>query len=103
MNWTNEDERAIFANYVCRQHLEIYKFDVYEAAVNLRNIYKMFHDNVRNIYELTTEQLPLFALHELIQSNNLDDWCDSVLAKPKEDVVLDLVFDCNIFYNEITL
>lgn len=62
---SEKDERSIFANNVCKLLVEKHKGNLTDAVKELKPIYDNFFDNVRNIYELVDNEIPLFALHEL--------------------------------------
>lgn len=97
MEWKNEDERAKFANKVCLLQVKHYCYDFYEAADNLEDIYQMFDENVRNIYELIDTQIPLFVLYELIHLDK-DDWLLEVLKITKQEAIDQVILDCISFY-----
>lgn len=63
---SEKDERSVFANSVCKLLVEKHKGDLTEAVKELAPIYRSFFNNVRNIYELVSREIPLFALYELL-------------------------------------
>lgn len=67
------DSRSTFANMVCKLLVEKYEKDFYKAIENIEPIYESFFENVRNIYELVDERIPLFALYEL-KKHGKDNW-----------------------------
>lgn len=70
----NLDFRSDFANDVCKLLVDKYNGDYMEAVKNIDNIYEHFFDNVRNIYELVDNEIPLFALYELLQDGAIDNF-----------------------------
>jgi hypothetical protein len=59
------DERSDFANDVCLLILKSVNNDIEEALKVVPKFYKHFDINVRNVYELISDGIPLFALYEL--------------------------------------
>ena len=59
------DERSNFANDVSLLILQSVHNDIEEALKLVPKFYKHFDINVRNVYELINNYIPLFALYEL--------------------------------------
>lgn len=66
-------DRSGFANRVCKLIYNQSNNDIDKAIDNGKNIFKDFSINVRNIYELIDEYIPLIAYYELIQ-NGADNY-----------------------------
>jgi len=62
----NQDPRAEFANEVCQLMINDCNGDFEKASKKIARFKDVhFEENVRNIYELIDNQIPLFALYDL--------------------------------------
>ncbi len=82
---TKFDSRSDFANMVCKLLYEKHKGEVYNALLELPPIYDAFEAHVDNIYELVSDEIPLFYLYEL-NKHGADNWgfTDKEYAKEKK-------------------
>lgn len=59
------DTRSVFANDVCRLIMQKNNGNIAKSLDEIEPIYNGFDENVRNVYELINNQIPLFALYDL--------------------------------------
>jgi hypothetical protein len=64
-NFEEHDDRAKFANRVCKLLIQASDKDYEKAVKQLDDIYEFFQEHVRNVYELIWHEIPLFGLYEL--------------------------------------
>ncbi len=67
------DSRSVFANNVCRLLVEKHGGIFDDAVDDLEETYNHFEEHVRNIYELISSEIPLFALYDL-KRYGADNW-----------------------------
>ena len=58
-------EREGLANLVCRNLYRLYEGQYNKLEPELKELFDGFEVNVKNIYELVDEEIPLFALYRL--------------------------------------
>jgi hypothetical protein len=83
----NQNSRSEFANLACKLLVKANGNNIESAVSNIQPLYDMFFDNVRNIYELVTSEIPLFTLYELTNTENLDDHCESYWEIDKKEAI----------------
>ena len=69
-----EDERVTFANYACKLLVEKHNGDIEKAVKNLLELKVYFQNNVRNIYQFTRCNIPLFSLYEYDEDKEDYEW-----------------------------
>lgn len=62
------DDRAKFANDVCRLIYQNNNEDLSSSLIVIEPFYNHFNEHVRNIYQFIAKQIPLFWLYELNKS-----------------------------------
>lgn len=74
-NPTKFDElsRSDFANLVCKLLVDNCEGSLDRALDKIEPFYENFFEHVRNIYEEVQDEIPLFALYELLKYEK-DNW-----------------------------
>lgn len=67
------DERAVFANRICKLIYEKHDGDMNKAVDEVADFADHLEELVRNIYELELNEIPLIALHRL-RTNGADNY-----------------------------
>lgn len=61
----DEDSRSIFINKICKLLVIKNNGDIDAAVLDFADINGDIHENIRNVYELISHEIPLMALYDL--------------------------------------
>lgn len=65
----DEDVRSIFINKICKLLVIKNNGDIDAAVLDFADINGDIHENIRNVYELISHEIPLMALYDLKRYN----------------------------------
>ena len=87
------DERALFANRICKLLYDKHDGDLNKAIKEGESLFDGLEQFVKNIYELVEDEIPLYAYYELLK-----DYVEEYSEEEYSEAVEATIKACHYYY-----